>query len=279
MIEQIKNMITFGIAGNIAGHLEQAGESKDFTKIVCDDKNAPKAIFPTYFPNSSNKIPEFLNIFPFSFDEIIFPTNEEKLQIEPECAIIFDISWENNKIIDLKPISFGASNDCSIRKDGAKKISEKKNWGKSSKGISNNFIKIDSFNKNGNIDEYKIASFLIRDNKINSYGETSLISDYNYIYEKLINWIIDKLNKQVDIGPTENLNEYMISINKTNQILISIGATRYTEYGLNHFLQKGDISVVVLYPKNVYKDEEIINFIKNKDFSHKDISILYQIVK
>ena len=41
---------SFGIAGNFTGHLEQAGEAKDFLQVKTLDSNAPKAIFPTYLP-------------------------------------------------------------------------------------------------------------------------------------------------------------------------------------------------------------------------------------
>ena len=46
----LEEMATFGVAGNFTGHLEQAGEAKDFTNIKTKEENAPKAIFPTYIP-------------------------------------------------------------------------------------------------------------------------------------------------------------------------------------------------------------------------------------
>lgn len=169
----LRQMATFGVAGNFTGHLEQAGEAKDFSNIATKDNNAPKAIFPTYLPIKNNSIPTFLLTFPFDSKKIIFPKNEENLQIEPECAIVCNVTWNNNKIENIHPIAFSASNDCSIRKDGAKKISQKKNWGNSSKGISDNLIQLDNFSENGIINDYKISCFLIRNNNIYTYGETS----------------------------------------------------------------------------------------------------------
>lgn len=272
----LEEMATFGVAGNFTGHLEQAGEAKDFTNIKTKEENAPKAIFPTYIPSKNILIPEFLKTFPFDSEKIIFPKNEENLQIEPECAIICDVIWNNDKVEKIIPIAFGASNDCSIRKDGAKKISQKKNWGSSSKGLAKNLIPIDEFSEKGIINDYKIACFLIRDDKIFQYGETSFIKDYSYIYEKLLNWIIEKLNNQIDEGPTENLNSYLNFNDKISKMVFSIGATRYTDFGKTNFLQKNDKSVVVLYPNEKYSDEEILSVVKNKDFSHKEISLLYQ---
>ena len=149
----LRQMATFGVAGNFTGHLEQAGEAKDFSNIATKDNNAPKAIFPTYLPIKNNSIPTFLLTFPFDSNKIIFPKNEENLQIEPECAIVCNVTWNNNKIENIHPIAFAASNNCSIRKDGAKKISQKKNWGNSSKGISDNLIQLDNFSENGIINE------------------------------------------------------------------------------------------------------------------------------
>lgn len=276
MIYNLKQMSTFGIAGNFTGHLEQAGEAKDFVNVKTAEQNAPKGIFPTYIPCTNKNIPSFLNQFPFSEKTIIFPQNEENLQIEPECAIIYNVQWKDNLIKSITPLAFGASNDCSIRKDGATKISQKKNWGPNSKGLSENLISIDKFSEEGIINEYKIACFLIRDNKIFTYGETSFIKDYSYIYQKLNNWIIEKLNTQKDSDPLENLNLYLTTENKPSQIMISIGATRYTDFGKNNFLKQGDKAVVILYPHKKYTSEQITKIVSEKDFSNTDISLLYQ---
>lgn len=272
----LHEMATFGIAGNFTGHLEQAGEAVDFANIKTTEESAPKAIFPTYIPSENSPIPKFLSTFPFDSTKIIYPKNETKIQLEPECAIIFDATWENSKITKLNPIAFGASNDCSIRKTGAKKISEKKNWGNCSKGLSSNLIPIDSFSKNGIINNYRIASFMIRNNEIYEYGEDSAVRDYSYIYEKLITWIIEKLNFQQDEGPQENIYSYLNAAGNPSKIMISIGATRYTEFGEKNYLQKGDKSYIIIYPKKKYSKESLIKKIKNDEAFEKEISALIQ---
>ncbi len=277
-----KEIAAFGVAGNFTGHLEQAGEAKDFFNVKAKE-GAPKALFPTYIPlfkeieNPAEKnCPDFLHTFPFDSKKIIFPKGEEKLQLEAECAILFRAEWNKEKIISLKPLSFGASNDCSIRKEGAKKISLKKNWGPSSKGISENLIPLDSFSKDGILSRYRIASFLKRQNGVFVYGEDSAVRDYSYIFETLEKWLLEKLNGQCDEGPAENIHSYLKEADCPEEILISIGATRYTEFGQNNFLQKGDHSVIVLYPEEKYKAEEIFSLVKNCDCSDKELSILDQ---
>ena len=268
---------SFGVAGNFTGHLEQAGEAEDFTAIKTVEAKAPKAVFPTYIPGiSSTDVPHFLTEFPFSHDTIIFPKGEKKLQIEPECAVVFDAVWTSNQISELKPVCFGASNDCSIRKEGAKKISEKKNWGKCSKGFAKYLIPVDRFCKGGVLDRYRIASFLVRNGEVSEYGEDSAVRDYSYIYEKLSQWLIEKLNFQRNEGPAEDVYSYLVSAGCPKRIMISIGATRYTDFGEHNFLQDGDDAVVILYPEDSYSPEQIKLMVKNGDVDKNDISILWQ---
>ena len=267
---------SFGVAGNFTGHLEQAGEAVDFANVKTAEQNAPKAVFPTYIPSKDSLIPINLQDFPFDQDKIIFPQNEENIQVEPECALIFDATWENQKLKSLKPICFGASNDCSIRKPGAKKISQKKNWGKSSKGLSNNLIDVDTFEQGSILDNYNISSFIKRNGQVFEYGEDSAIKDYSYIYEKLLNWLIEKINNQQDEGPAEKIYDYLAKANFPSKIMISIGATRYTEFGEKNYLQKGDKSYIIIYPKKKYSKETLIKKIKNDETFEKDISVLIQ---
>lgn len=275
-----KAIPTFGVAGNFTGHLEQAGEAVDFKNVKTAEVNAPKAIFPTYLPETSNtKItPGFLTAFPFDSDKIIFPKGEQKVQIEPECALIFKAEWEGDKLLNLKPLVFGASNDCSIRKEGAKKISLKKNWGSSSKGFSKNLISVDSFTKGSILDNYRIASFLIRDGKTYIYGEDSAVRNYSYIYEKLITWMLEKFNGQKDEGPAEDIHTYLVEAGCPENIMVSIGATRYSDWGEHNFLQNGDKAVVVVYPESKYTPEQILKAVEENKLDDQTISVLSQTV-
>ena len=276
----LKNIPTFGIAGNFTGHLEQAGESKDFINVKTKEQKAPKAIFPTYIPTDCKiaEIPEYLQTFPFDDSKIIFPSNEKNIQIEPECGIIFDLTYKDNKVSEIKPVCFGSSNDCSIRKEGAKKISEKKNWGKSSKGFSSHLIPLENLDENCILDNYRIASFLKRGNTVYEYGENSAVKDYSYFHATLTEWIIEKLNNQICEGPAENIYSYLEKINFPTRIMISIGATRYTEFGEHNYLQKDDKTFIVLYPETKYSKEDIFLKVESEHFEEDDISILVQTV-
>ena len=68
---ELRTWFGFGVAGNFAGHLEQAGEAADFVNVVSDDgtDSAPKGIFPWYAPGYDG----FLGEFPLSHDSILLP--------------------------------------------------------------------------------------------------------------------------------------------------------------------------------------------------------------
>ena len=270
----------FGVAGNFTGHLEQAGEARDFLNVKTKDASEPKALFPTFIP--SENAPDFLQIFPFSSEKIIFPSaeilNSGNVQIEPECALMCSLSWKNDKAVAVKPYAFCASNDCSIRKEGAKKISEKKNWGPCSKGKSSHFIEIENYEEGSVLDIYNIASFLVRDGKAFAYGIDSEIKNYSYLYKKLSDWILEKLNAQKNEGPAEDIHSYIENF-KPENIFVSIGATRYTEFGEHNFLKENDESVVVLYPREKYSSEKILSLVESgelKQNAPEDMSVLWQ---
>ncbi|MCP3698852.1 MAG: hypothetical protein GY920_09905 [Aliivibrio sp.] len=271
-----KHAVGFGVAGNFAGHLEQAGEATDFLNVKVENAIQPKALFPFYIPSQQAG---FLAQYPLSSDSIIPPNDADNLQIEPEVAIVFDITYQDNKVVALTPVKFAAYNDCSIRKPNAKKISEKKNWGENTKGISQDFIELTSFTKGCELDKYRIASFHIRNGEMNRYGEDSAAIDYSYFHEQLNDWMIDRMNNQKDEGPAENLALYLSEANYPEQTIISIGATRYTEFGETNFLQSGDESIVVVYDGERYDLQEIENMVASKAFSKPGISVLSQIVR
>ncbi|MEA3499047.1 MAG: DUF5718 family protein [Campylobacterota bacterium] len=253
--QHLKKYIGFGVAGNFAHHLEQAGEASDFVDVKVDDEKAPKGIFPFYLPNSES----FLGTYPLSSEKIVHPRTEEgNLQMEPEVALICEIVYENGKVKDIVPNFFTAYNDCSIRKEGAKKISEKKNWGEDTKGISSQIISIDKFEAGGVMDSYHIASFLKRDGKIYPYGEDSPVTTYNYFYSQLKDWIVDKLNRQKDGGPLEDLNSYIKQCDYPEGMVISIGATSYTEFGESTFLEVNDEIYVYVYDSKINSYDTIL---------------------
>lgn len=271
-----KNTIGIGVAGNFTGHLEQAGESADFVGVVTAEADAPKGIFPFYLPSHPTS---HLATYPLSSYEIDMPNEHDNLQAEPEVAVVCDIVYADGKVATLKPKFFGAYNDCSIRREGARKISDKKNWGANSKGIAKKLLRVDSFQKGGMMDSYRIACYLGRGGVLHAYGIDSAVSSYSYFHGKLMDWIVERINNQQDSGPLENVGELLRECGYPTEAIVSIGATRYTEFGESGYLQKGDEVYTVLYPSEVYDEDEIKNMINEGSLDADGLSVLHQVVK
>lgn len=243
----LKDCIGLGVAGNFAHHLEQAGELKDFENVVTEEPEAPKGIFPFYLPGSD----DFLGVYCIGTERLQLPPYEANAQVEPEIAVLFDIVYdETMAVADLAARKFTTFNDCTIRKEGAKKISEKKSWGSDSKGIGDKWIEIDHFEEGGVMDSYHLCSFVKRDGVLHAYGVDAPLLGYSYFYEKLKRWLIEKMNKQKDFGPLEDIAMHLKRCGYPKQALISIGATAYAEFGKSHYLQSGDEIYVIAYDAN-----------------------------
>ncbi|QOP43076.1 hypothetical protein FJR45_03545 [Sulfurimonas sediminis] len=282
-MKKYEEYLGIGIAGNFALHLAQAGELEDFKNIITQDEAAPKGIFPFYLPckkeSKSSRPHEVLFTYPLSSQKITLPAKNLRVQIEPEVGLLCELSYTNGQITAVTPKYFAAYNDCSIRISGAKKISDKKNWGANSKGIAPTLLKIDSFCEGGIMDNFSICSFLRRENKLHTYGENVELNGYSYFYDKLTKWIQNQLNTQEDFGPLENIKAYINRCNNPTNAIISIGATRYTSYGEKTFLQKGDEIFVVLYNHKRYSLQNIMDTIHDNNYTKEQMSILAQRVE
>ena len=265
----LSEVIGFGIAGNFAGHLEQAGEAKDFDDFT-PDKSKPAGLFPFYLPKSN-----LLNSYPYSSVEQNIPRNGNP-QLEPEVAVLCELDYDEKGLVRcITPKLFTAFNDCTIRKDGAEKISEKKNWGQASKGISDNWLQIDSFDHQGILNKYSIASYVRRDGVVYSYGVKADISNYSLFNNELLDWLKDSMNNQTDFGPLENIKEIISNNDFPRKCIILLGSTAYEEFGENNFLQAGDVATVVLYQKDKHDPEQML---KSNTFPD-DVCQVTQLVK
>jgi hypothetical protein len=277
ILEEYKDYLGFAVAGNFANHLGEAGEADEFSVIKTEKKDAPKGIFPFYIKNHDS----FLGTFPLCDDTILSHGKQnENLQVEAEVALICDFEYKDGKIIDIVPKSFCAFNDCSIRVNDGKKLSTKKNWGERTKGMSQDIIKINSFNeKDSVLAKYHIASFIKRDGIVYDYGTISAVKSYSYFFTQLKDWMIEKFNTQEDCGPLEELTPFLKNANKAKGMIIAAGATAYTEFGKHNFLKKDDEIFVYVYNAHVHSFQDIMNDMSGVDLFLGQCSKLHQIVK
>lgn len=270
----------FGVAGNFAGHLEQAGEAGDFAGVVTAP-DAPKGVFPFYVPG----IGTYLETFPLSSDEVRLPASDVplNLQIEPEAAVLFRASYDAEGMpAALEPVAVGAFNDCSIRRPDAKKLSEKKNWGPASKGLAASLIRISELDHDGRTATLRIASFLRRDGATHAYGQDSPVVGYSYYGQVLLDWILDRLHHQhgSEDTPLEPVGRYLRDAGSPEHVLVAIGATRYTEVGESTYLQAGDESVVVVYDAEVSTPDAVAAAVaEGREAGLEAASVLVQVVR
>ncbi len=278
-----KKFLGLGIAGNFALHLTQAGEDEDFKDVITADETAPKGMFPFFLPRQQNPVnraelhaKKTLTTYPLGADNIKLPKENLNVQAEPEVGLICDLEYTTGKLSKITPRYFGAYNDYSIRVKGAAKISDKKNWGHETKGFSNNIIEIDKFSEGGNIDNYSICSFLRRDGEVHAYGEDVELTGYSYFHEKLVDWMLNQINTQEEFGPLEPLSEYIHACDNPSEAIISIGATRYTEFGEKTFLKPNDESIVIVYNHTKVNSADILESVKSSKYDNTNMSVLAQ---
>ena len=249
-LDKARDWFGFGVAGNFAGHLEQAGEAVDFTNVKSKG-DAPKGIFPWYAPGHDS----FLGEFPLSHDALIVPKTTAvdgplNLQIEPEVSLACHVAWDGDTVVTLRPFALGAFNDCSIRRPNARKISDKKNWGPASKGVAREFFDVGDLTPDGPSATLRLLCHLrTADGVHHEYGVDSPLLGYSYYGEVLLDWIVERLANQKGSPdtPLEDVGALMVACGRPRTVLIGIGATRYTALGESTYLKPGDEAIVRVY--------------------------------
>lgn len=249
-LDEARDWFGLGVAGNFAGHLEQAGEAVDFASVH-SRRDAPKGIFPWYAPRHDS----FLGEFPLSHDTLRLPGTTAadgplNLQIEPEVGVACRLHWVGDTVATLLPFALGAFNDCSIRRPNARKISDKKNWGPASKGVARRFFDVEDLTPAGPTAAMRLGCHLRTAAGVrHEYGVDSPLSGYSYYGDALLNWIVERIANQRGAAdtPLEDVGALMVACGRPRTALIGIGATRYTALGESTYLRPGDEAIVRVY--------------------------------
>jgi len=250
-----------GVAGNVAGHMAQAGEADP---DPAPTSNAtPAAIFTFYAPHpftidaTEQEVLDRLERFPVTNAVIDFPRTEGSgnVQVEPEVGLYVDIVYapDGQSVERLVPRRVAAFNDCSIRSlEGSEKLSEKKNWGYGSKGISLRSFRINSMSRGSLVDKLVLTSFIKRDSEIHQYSVDAPARNYLMFYDELLEWIVVQINNQENTGKWEEIFPQFVKSDYPTSMWIALGAGEYTEWGEKNFLKPGDQSLVILYSEDMY---------------------------
>ena len=270
-----------GVAGNFAGHLEQAGEAADFVNVVAESAQAPKGIFPWHMPGRDG----YLGVFPLSADTIIWPVRDHEvdLQIEPEVGAICRLTYDaDGNVTAIAAEAVAAFNDCSIRVAGAPKISQKKNWAPASKGLAARGFAVSDLDPTGGLATLRIACFMRRDGVVHEYGIDSPARGYSYAGTTLIDWIIERLANQQGSPdtPLEPVGQYLRDAGCPERVVFGIGATRYTDFGESNYLAPGDESIVIVYDERATAPADVQAAVMAGDeTSLAEASVLVQVVR
>jgi hypothetical protein len=270
-----------GVAGNFAGHLEQAGEAADFVNVVAESAQAPKGIFPWHMPGRDG----YLGVFPLSADTIIWPVRDHEvdLQIEPEVGAICRLTYDaDGNVTAIAAEAVAAFNDCSIRVAGAPKISQKKNWAPASKGLAARGFAVSDLDPTGGLATLRIACFMRRDGAVHEYGIDSPARGYSYAGTTLIDWIIERLANQQGSPdtPLEPVGQYLRDAGCPERAVFGIGATRYTDFGESNYLAPGDESIVIVYDERATAPADVQAAVMAGDeTSLAEASVLVQVVR
>jgi len=278
-----------GVAGNVAGHMAQAGEA-DAAAEDAPAAKTPAAIFTFYAPHphtvdaSETEVLMRLSQFPVTNAVIRYPQIEGagNVQVEPEMGLYVDIvySKDEKRVERLVPRRIAAFNDCSIRKlDGSQKLSEKKNWGEASKGISLRSFRIHSMAPGTLVDELVLVSYIKRGDQVHQYSVDAPAKNYLMFHEPLLDWIIDRINNQATEDKWEAIFPEMVESDYPTSMWIALGAGEYTEWGSTNFLQAKDECLVLVYNTKTYPEgpsaEQIAELFSEHD-APKDVIALHQ---
>jgi hypothetical protein len=254
-MKNLEKSVAFGVFGNLAKDKE-VEVNDDYSRLKPDFEN-PKGIYPIYVNPSKNKQPSFLNQFPFATRKLRIPSLYDNIQIEASLLLECEIKYHNDAVLYINPKRFTAFNNASIYRLTTHKISHNKNWGQDSKGVANKWVKIDRFSEGGNLDNYRIVSFVKKQGSFFQYTEDTQIISYSYFYDNLLDWLLKQLNGQKESNNFEGAKELLTEADHPEKLLISVGETEQTQFGQTNFLQDRDEIFVVLYDHRRYRAESI----------------------
>lgn len=251
-----------GVAGNVAGHMEQAGEA-EAPKEGAEEPEVPAGIFTFFAPHphtvdaTEDEVLAMIEQFPVTNAVIDFPHVGGNVQVEPEMGLYVDIvySKDGQSVERLTPRRIAAFNDCSLRElDGAEKLTEKKNWGFGSKGISVQSIRVNSIAKGSFVDQLVLTSFIKRNDTIHQYSVSAPARNYLMFHDELLDWIVEQINHQKNVGKWLPIFPDLLASDYPTSMWIAVGAGEYTEWGATNFLQPEDETVVLIYDEAKYPD-------------------------
>lgn len=227
----MKNCIHIGIIGNFKGHLNGAEKVAEY--------DLPNGIF--IIDNHDED----------TFTDgakIRYPIRGSHVDIEPEFVIRYAIDYCCGKVSGLNPLALTIGNDFTIRVlPGSTKISQRKSWGRFSKGLNSTWWAVPTKIDDTNMARIKLVSYIEREGLF--YRTTPIVDtrETKIFGPSLIEWVIDRINHQPNFDFYQAILPTLEKENFPKELVLYTGAPNYTEWGDVNFLQIGDIVHIAAY--------------------------------
>ena len=185
------------MAGNFAGHLDQAGEAADFVTVTAKE-GAPKGIFPWYVPGYDGQLGEF----PLSHDALIVPRVPESdgplnLQIEPEVGLACEAVWHGDTVASLRPFAPGPSTTARSGGPTPARSARRRTGAWRRKALPTSSSRLGDLTPDGPTATLRLLCHLrTADGVHHEYGVDSPLLGYSYHGEVLLDWIVERLANQ-----------------------------------------------------------------------------------
>ncbi len=246
--------ICIGIIGNYFGHLSGAEDVQEHL--------LPNGIFVIRREHEETLTTQ---------SQVKYPPAGSHVDIEPEFVIRFKMHYENGKVAGLSPLQMTIGNDFTIRKlEGSEKISQRKAWGEKSKGIHPLWWDMKPFTPENYGKNLKLISYIERKGEFHCATPLVDCSETKVFCSELINWIIDRINNQLNEGMYEAILPEVIDNDYPEELILYTGAPNYSQWGEENFLEVGDKVYIAGYFSEFRNESEVTEMFKKGDLINND---------
>lgn len=247
-------MLSIGIIGNFSGHLSGAER--------VEENELPNGIF-VIDCNEPNTIT--------SGTTLKYPERGSEVDAEPEFVLRCKVEYQKGKVSSLMTTHISIGNDVTIRNlAGSEKISERKSWGKHSKGINRHWWKVSRLSPTNYGENTKLVSYIERDGELNLATPSVSCTELKVFYCHLMDWMVGRINSQKDEGMYEQILPKLAELNYPRELVLYTGAPNYTPWAEQHFLKPGDKVHIAAYNRSFIDEETIVEMFRRGELLNSD---------
>lgn len=247
-------MLSIGIIGNFSGHLSGAER--------VEEEQLPNGIFIINCEEDCTIT---------SGSTLRYPEHGREVDIEPEFVLRCQIEYQGGKVSSLTTTHLSVGNDVTIRNlPGSDKISQRKSWGKHSKGINRHWWSVSRLSPVNYDENIKLISYIERDGALHLTTAAVSCTELKVFYCHLMTWLADRINEQHDEGMYEEILPKLEELGYPETLILYTGAPNYTTWGNEQFLQTGDIVHIAAYNSQRISEATIEEMFRRQQLTNSD---------